>query len=672
MNTMTASAVQKADYFLAKAFDAHQTGNFEKAEKIYRRILKTHPNHGDALHLLGLLAHQNGRNDAAVKLIIKAAKAKPDEVSIRVNLAIVHNALLNWQEAEDACRAALDIQTDHSEAYNNLGRALTGQNQFDAAEEAYCRAVRSDRKNAAAYNNLGLLYMQLGEAVNAAAVFRQAIDADQNFVLAYTNLASALSAQGKPQESIVICEQALALQPNNVAALLSLGVARSGINDLDGAEEAFQRLLTVQPDHNQAISNLGSVYSVRQRFEEALELFRRALDINPQSPHAHLNLGMVLSETGQLEEAVTGFKMAIKYDPENIDAYYALATSGKEEFDDDTLELLEKLTHQPSLTADQMTKAQFILGMQWEKKDDPDRAFTYYRQGNKFRAMALGESGQEFNPRDFFDQISTIKEFFTAEYFAGHQDWGIETEQLVFIVGLPRSGTTLMEQIIASHPQATGIGERAEVMKIAQNLAEEGSRFPDGVELLSLKEVQSLASDHLNQIDKLGNGAARIVDKMPFNLLYLGLIRFMFPKAKIIYCRRHPLDTGLSCYFQNFVQSHPWTCDLTHIGHFLNGCRDLMDHWIDVMPDAILELDYEKLVADQENWTKKIIAHIGLGWDPVCLDFHRSGGAVRTASKWQVRQPVYNKSVARWKPYEKQLQPLIDVLGRNIAPAATS
>ncbi|MDP6109523.1 MAG: tetratricopeptide repeat protein, partial [Rhodospirillales bacterium] len=155
MNKMTSSAVQKADYFLAKGFSAHQTGNFEKAEKIYRRILKTHPNHGDALHFLGLLAHQNGKNEAALKLITKATQAKPEDVSIYTNLAIVYNALMQWQQAEGACRAALEIQADHSEASNNLGRALAGQGKFDGAENAYCHAVRSDRKNAAAYNNLG-------------------------------------------------------------------------------------------------------------------------------------------------------------------------------------------------------------------------------------------------------------------------------------------------------------------------------------------------------------------------------------------------------------------------------------------------------------------------------------------------------------------------------------
>ena len=662
MNKMTSSAVQKADYFLAKGFSAHQTGNFEKAEKIYRRILKTHPNHGDALHFLGLLAHQNGKNEAALKLITKATQAKPEDVSIYTNLAIVYNALMQWQQAEGACRAALEIQADHSEASNNLGRALTGQGKFDGAENAYCHAVRSDRKNAAAYNNLGLLYMQSGETENAEVVFRQAIDANSNFILAYTNLASALSAQQRQVEAIEVCLQALGMQPNNVSALLSLGVARSGISDFDGAEEAFKKLIAIQPDHNQAVSNLGSVYSVRQRFDEAVALFRQALVINPGSPHAHLNLGMVLSETGQLEEAVNSFRRAVMYDPENIDAYYALAMSGREEFDDDTLDRVSKLSHHPSLTADHMSKAQFTLGMQWEKKGYPEKAFTCYQQGNKIRALELEEMGQSFNSGEFLEQITAIKEHFSAEYFADHEGWGIESEQPVFIVGMPRSGTTLVEQIVASHPDATGIGERAEIMNIANDLAGINGRFPEGIETLTPAEVTKLADNYLLQIDKLGNGAARVADKMPFNFLYLGLIHLLFPKAKIIFCRRDPLDTGLSCYFQNFVQSHPWTCDLSHIGHHSNGCRELMVYWGEVFPNSILVLDYEKLVADQETWTRSIIDHIGLDWNPACLDFHRAGNAVRTASKWQVRRPVYSQSVARWKPYEKQLQPLADVL----------
>ena len=663
---MTNNAVQKADFFLAKGFNAHQSGQFDKAEKNYRRILKIQPNHGDALHLLGLLAHQHGRNDAAIKLIKRAAQAKPSDVSIHTNLAIVHNALFQWPEAEAACHIVLAVQPQHSEALNNLGRALTGQGKFDGAEDAYCRAVRSDPKNAAAYNNLGLLYMQLGEAKNAAAVFRQAIGANEKFVLAYSNLASALSAQQKQPEAIEACEQALAIQPNDVAALLSLGVARSGINDFDGAEEAFTKLISIQPGHHQAVSNLAAVYSVRQRFDKALDLYRRALKIDPQSAHAHLNLGMVLSETGQLEEAVTSFKSAIKYDPGNIDAYYALATSGKEEFEESTLDHIQALSHQPSPNADHLTKVKFTLGMQWDKKGQWENAFKYFQQGNDLRAKALAESGQGFNPEEFFTQIEAIKHCFTPEFFADHQGWGDNSDQPVFIVGMPRSGTTLVEQIVASHPDATGIGERVEMVNMARTIAGEGARFPDGMASLTAENVLELAQGHLVQIAELGDGAARIADKMPFNILYLGLIHILFPRAKIIYCRRHPLDTGLSCYFQNFVQSHPWTCDLGHIGHYTNGSIDLMNYWGRVMPEAILELDYENLVADQEEWTRRIIDHIELDWHPECLNFHRADNAVRTASKWQVRQPVYSNAVARWKPYQTQLQPLIDVLGIEI------
>ena len=657
------------DSYLERAMFLHQSGAFGAAAKEYRRALKRAPERADILHLTGLAAHQSGRNLDAVKLIRRAIKRAPREVSYRVNQGIVLNALGRWLEAEKACRAALKLQPGHSEAYNNLGRALVGLGQGDAAARAYKAAIDADAANAAAHNNLGLLHMQKGGAAEAAECFRSAIEINPKFTLALTNLATASMSAGRLDEAEQACRQALAAQPALIPALHSLGTVKAARGERPAAEALFERVLALDPGHELARINLGSVKSAEGKYAEAEADFRIVLNVAPDNAEAHLNLGFCLADQGHLDEALQCFRRTVALEPRKIEAYYALATSSQPKFNDTDRANIEALSRAKGLTMDQQVKLQFVLSSIALGDGDRPLGFHYCRQGNEIRKIMLGGEGQAFDGADHAARLQAMAQTFSRQFIEARADWGEPDAGLIFIIGMPRSGTTLAERIIAAHPGVQSLGERDDIPRLisqAANIGGEGAGFLDAVSKLSRDQITDLARIHLSAISELAPAGVMSANKMPFNFINLGFIALLFPNARIIHCHRDPRDVGLSCYLTNFVQPHPWSCDLGHIGRYSKAHDGLMEHWRSVLPMEIFDWNYETVVSDTETETRRLIDYLGLEWDPVCLDFHASQGAVQSASKWQVRRPVTSASVGRWREFARELSPLFDALDLEI------
>jgi len=662
------AAANSVDSLLARAMSLHQSGAFDAAEKAYRRALKRAPERADILHLTGLAAHQSGRNLDAVKLIRRAIRRAPRDVSYRVNQAIVLNSLGRWREAEKAARAALKLQPGHGEANNNLGCALAGLGRTEAARAAYLAAIETDGGNAAAYNNLGLLYMKAGNAAEAAECFQSAIKIDPKFTLALTNLATVCLRAGRLDEAEQACRQALAVQPDLVAALHSLATVKWARGARAEAEALFEKVLGLDPGHQLARINLGSVKSAEGKYAEAEEHFRGALIRSPKNGEAHLNLGFCLADQGNLDEALQCFRATIGLDPRNIEAYYALATSSQPHIDAAGRAHIEALARTMGLSLDAQVKLQFVLAAMAFGDNDNALGFHYCRQGNKIRQILLTDDGQTFDAAGHAAHLDAMAQTFSGSFLEARSGWGDADARPIFIVGMPRSGTTLAERIIAAHPGVRGLGERSDIPLMMQRAAEiggEDSGFLDGISALSRDQLQGLAGGYVNTVSELAP-AGIIADKMPFNFINIGFIHLLFPGARFIHCRRDSLDVGLSCYLTNFVQPHPWSCDLGHIGHYIKAHDRLMDHWRSVLPAPIFDWNYETVVADWEAEVRRLIDYLGLDWDPACLQFHRVGGAVQSASKWQVRSPVTSARVGRWRNFGGELSPLIDALGADI------
>ena len=577
-------------------------------------------------------------------------------------MAIVMNALSRWEEAEQASMAVLKTEPDHAEAYNNLGRALVGQKKFEQAEAAYDKAIEAAPNNAAAENNLGNLHMQQRRYDLAEAAFLRAIEIDSGFLLAFSNLATTYMAMNWLDRAEEVCRAALKINPNFVPAVQSLGVVLSRNQQFDAAEQTFRHVLDLAPNHNQAISNLASLYSTQARFDEAERLFKTAITLNPNSTHAHLNLGICYSELGQMEASLKCLRKAIACDPNNIDAYYALSTSGKEKLDKAALDHLEGLVEDTeiSLPTEQKTKALFALGMQTEGA----LSFGWFLKGNKLGAKILTSEVGAFDPEHHQSAFDRLKATFTEEFFKARKNWGNQSEVPVFVIGMPRSGTTLVEQIISAHSNADGAGERSDIPAFIRNFNQASGgedSFPDNIQNLTEVQIGEWAEDYLDKFENL-DSAARIVDKLPFNYAHLWLIQLMFPKAKVIHCKRDARDIGLSCFQQNFVKPHPWSCDLGHIGQYYNAYADLTAHWQNTLSLSFIDVCYEDVVVNSEAESRRLIDFLGLDWEPSILDFHTSARSVKTASKWQVREPIYAGSIGRWKEFEDQLKPMIEAL----------
>jgi len=425
--------------------------------------------------------------------------------------------------------------------------------------------------------------------------------------------------------------------------------------DFDAAAKLLRRALKSDPDNFAGWANLGAVEAEREAPDAAAEAFRRALALQPTSVPVLSNLAALANQTGARDDALALYRQTLDIAPGDAELWHDLARIKRFEAGDPDIVALESLAADPSLDDDAAMFAAFALGKAYEDIGDYDRAFACTARANdlKWRRHSFDLDAEA----RFAERIAAA---FPQSFFTERLGAGSASDLPVFVLGMPRSGTTLVEQILASHSEVFGGGER-EDLKAA--VAAAVRPFPDAVQGLPSDALRALGDDYAARLGRLAPGARRITDKMPRNFYFLGLIGAALPNARIVHCRRSPLDTCLSCFQLHFPYGQEFTYDLATLGGYYRIYRRLMDHWRKVLPGRILDVDYESVVADPETEARRIIAHAGLAWEDGCLDFHRSKRQVATASAAQVREPVHGRSVARWRRYERQLQPLREALG---------
>ncbi|MBT4589787.1 MAG: hypothetical protein HOC57_10920, partial [Rhodospirillaceae bacterium] len=387
----------------------------------------------------------------------------------------------------------------------------------------------------------------------------------------------------------------------------------------------------------------------------------KAAAINPASGDVRQMLGSLHLQLGDADKARENLTETVRLNPDNSKAFYEMSQLPGVDLTSQQLEHLREMVSREDLSEASKSEAAYTLARCAEKIKDYAGAFANLATANKLRLSLLENFGYTFDASAQAIEIQKTIDFFTAEFLAA-QTRDESSAAPVFIIGLPRSGTTLIERIISSHTEAAGLGELTEIEKIVSTLKSQNPAYPECLSDIKTDELRQLGGGYLSFLQDKAPGARRIVDKNPFNFIHLGLIKSLFPKAAIIYCRRDLRDVGLSCFMQNFVDPLPWSNDLELMGQYFNQFGKLMDHWQQVLGEEILTLDYEKVVVDFESHARSIISHIGLAWDEKCLAFHEADGGVQTASTVQVREPIYQRSVGRWRNYEAQLNPLIEIL----------
>jgi tetratricopeptide (TPR) repeat protein len=674
---------------LGQALSLHQQGHLQQAEVLYRRILSDEPHNPEALHYLGVLAHQVGNSETAVTYISKALGVKPDYVDAQINLAIALKRQGKLTEAEAGLKKAVKLKPDEVKAHYNLGVVLKEQGKYDKAIASFREALRLKPEYAEAYNNLGVALSAEGNPEEAIHCFSKALKLNPDDAQVHYNLGIAFNRVGNQDEAVKNFRRAVALKPDYFEAYFILGILLRDLDRLDEAIDSLEQALNVKQDHPEALFNLGIILGARGKLNEAVTTFRKALSVRPTSAETHYNLGIllqmqskhdealasyqqvlicdpdyaeayhnmgvVLSELGRLDEAVASFTKALSVMPYHTGTFKDLAKIKKfTEVDELVSSMLHLFDNEDTSDTDRIDLG-FTLGKVFEDLGDYDNAFKHLIVANR-----LKRSSYDYSLQDDIDLFARIKKTFSPDFFTAHQGVGNTDSTPIFILGLPRSGTTLVEQILASHPEVFGAGELAVLITLIEAFCsrESAGQFPECILNLDKDVFDKIGATYIEEIRKYAKGEKHITDKMPDNFLRIGLIKTILPNAKVIHCTRNPMDNCFSIFKNDFKGLFKYAYDMDELGKYYKLYRDLMEYWEKNLPEFICSIKYEELVSDQESQTKNLLDFCNLSWDEACLSFHKTERRVGTSSLAQVRKPIYKDSVELWKRYENQLQPL--------------
>jgi tetratricopeptide (TPR) repeat protein len=683
-----------------QAIALHRRGLLTQAAAHYQNILQCRPEHFDALHMLGVIEYQSGRYEPAMRLIEQAIALQPQQAAPYGNLALVLQALKRpaqalrhlthalhlspgnpeilgnrgnvlhdlhrYAEALADYEEVLCVQPDSPKALNNRGNALHSLKRPHEALASYERALALQPDNADVLNNRGNVLRDLRRLEEALASYDRALQLRAHAPEILTNRGDVLQELRQHEAALASYDLALSLKPDGVATWNNRGNALRDLKRYDAALASQERALQLDPDFVEALNNRGNLLRNLNRHTEALASYDRAIALKPGFAEAYSNRGNALRELNRLEEAQHAYRRAVALAPDQVKYYRNLATTRCLTRDDPCYLALERFAQQAEALGPQdRIFMHFALGDALTLLGEHDRAFEHFVQGN-----ALQRARTRYDEASTFVLFEWFETTFTAGLLDSQKGGGDPSATPVFIVGMPRCGSTLIEQVLASHPDVYGAGEYAAFAEVLVEFIERNQAGGARLEItgaLTADQFSELGADYERRIRKLGGadqGYRRIIDKALLNFMYLGLIHLALPNAKFIHARRNPVDTCLSC-FSKLFDDVPFSFELGELGRYYRAYERLMAHWHAVLPDTVLlEVHYENLVDDFENQVRRMLAHCGLDWDPACLAFYQTERPVATSSLIQIRQPIYRSSVQRWRPAPRLLAPLLEGLAQ--------
>jgi Flp pilus assembly protein TadD len=626
-----------------------QAGNLIIAAQLYRQVIQADPGQAAALRALAGMAYRQGRYEEACAWLRQALDRQEHDPILHSNLGAAYRAAGRLTEAEACYRQALRLKPDFAEGHNNLGNVLAALGNTGEAVAHYRQAVLIHPGYTEAHSNLGLALMSQGEAAEAATHFREAVRLQP----------------ARAERPLAQLRQAVRGRPDLAEVRCQLGLALADLGRLEEAEAPLREALELHPENVPALNHLGMLLEEMNRAAEGLALLQRAAALDPRDVETRIHLGMLLVNQGRFEEARAEFLQALTLKPDCGAAYFFLARDVKHAFTAAEVEHMEDLLRRESLPLRDRVNLHFALSRVYDRAKNFDHAFDHCDRGNTHKGEVLRRQGNAFDSAGHVRLVDRLIALFTPDYFARVQGFGSASDLPVFIVGMPRSGTSLVEQILASHPDVLGAGETRHIKRLLIDLPAalcSPTEYPECLQQLDRQTAGQLAERYVESLRRLGGDKGRVTDKQPMNFHHLGLIATLLPRAQIIHCRRDPRDVAWSCYFQNFNEIY-FANDLRVLANYQRQYERLMAHWRKVLPVRLLEINYEELVADPERVSLELIAFCGLPWHDACLNFHQTQRVVRTSSNFQVRQPVYNGSVGYWKHYERHLQAVLEALG---------
>jgi len=570
--------------------------------------------------ILGML----GEYDAAQPYCEKVVRLNPHAHGPYLNLANIHMVAERYDEARQNLEQALERQPGDSQILSMLGVLYIKTRQIDSAIKTLQQAINVFPGNYEACNNLGVAYREKGDLDTAEKCFRKALTLQPAFIDAHCNLAGIFSDR-----------------------LM-----------FDEAESCYTKALQADPDNRAALCGLGKLFQSKGEFEKAGNTYQRALALAPGDVELLSSIATLHERCGNHLSALQTLEPMVNSGHASVDAMLTYSTlCRKQARHNDATPLLEQLLESPQSRNDQINIL-FALGDLYDELHEYDKAFEHFRQANELDSTNAPESGDTVH-------LDIMQDFFSKTRLPHLPQAHNDSQLPVFIVGMPRSGTSLVEQILATHPDITPGDERDDIGNIVETL---GSRlntsgtYPEILLETSPGQLDGIAADYLALISSLAGNSLRFTDKTPLHGLHLGLINLLLPASRVIVCNRNPLDTCLSVYFHRFNSFHNYAKNLGTLGRFYRDYHRLIEHWKSILDIQIMEVQYEQLVNDSEQTIRNIIDFCGLEWAPECLDFHNNKRTMNTPSYNQVRKPMYSSSIGRWENYEQHIQPLIDTL----------
>jgi tetratricopeptide (TPR) repeat protein len=690
LDAQTVHRLKQADQLI-------RAGRAKDAEPICREILARQANQPVALQMLAMILSQRGDFAGAEDMLRRALASAQTSAPAHTNLGNILMMKGDAKGAESSFRTALSLDRANAAAHYNLALALKAQNRLDESLHLLREALRLKPDQPEALGQLGATLLAAGKHSEALAPLEKSLSIKPDSFEALLNYGLVLTQMERFNEATQTLAKAGALRQNSPEAFFALGQALYRSKQFDkaipalaracalkpdradyhtilagvllesgraaGARGELEKAIALAPNHAENHKLLGRALANLNMPEESLAAYQRAVELDPNSVEALDYLGVAYLSLGRAEEAIAMFEKAAHLAPRDVKILLDAGRAAKYKTRDWRLERIEALLEDTTLhpMRDQV-QLHFAAGRAYDDLKDYDRAFDHYAKANAIKLKHYPPDEDAANKR-----FEAIEALFTPEFVRAREGNGSASNLPIFVVGAPRSGTTLVEQILASHPQVTGAGEVLDLNLAIETVGKQHGlelKYPELIDQLPAAALREIGDEYVRRLGFRAPDSPRVTDKLPGNLNYVGLIHLALPNAKIVYCRRNPLDICVSTYTNLFSEQLSYTSDLGALGRRYRRFYHLMKHWERVLPKgSFLEVVYEDLVADLEGGTRRLIDFVGLPWDDRCLSFHETQRPVHTLSITQVYQPLYSTSVGRWRNYEKHVGPLIDALG---------
>ena len=625
----------------------HQAGHFGDAELAYLNLLKAEPGHAQALNLLGVLYLTGERPKDAVKWLGRRLKRAPEDDLARLNLGKALLAAGDAFKSAQTLRPLCEASPQHVDAVISLARAEQKRGRMADAEMLLKELAEQAPDDPTVLTELANHHIATGKPAAAEKLFRHIVRLTPEDINNRCNLAATLQSMHRTDEAAKILDETLALDPEDYRTRFLLAMNTGLKGDFASAATEMAALVTERPDNLATQVHFAEILSLDSRSEEAGAHLASLIDAGVDDPDIWHMYGVICLQLGLTKKAISAHRRSLRLNPESGTGWRHLAALKTFADRDPDLTRMLEISKRRTLASDSQIHIDFAIAKAFDDLRRPARAFSHLVAAN--RANRATFSFDIAAHEDFVDSLIAATELPVPPP-------GTAAPGPVFIVGMPRSGTTLAEQILASHPQVAAGGE---LMNLRNAVADIAPAFPAS---LTPDQASRIARHYEEQTHRYYDGASWLTDKLPENALRCGVIAQAFPNARIIHCHRDPLDIGLSCYQRLFTGLQPFAYDLEELGRYLVAHNRLMAHWRKVLPGRFTDFDYQSVIDDQEGETRRLLAFVGLDWHDDCLAFHKTSRPVRTASATQVRQPIYRSSLQRWKLYEAQLEPMITIL----------